>query len=80
LSGRFFAVVAKQSGYDPLKAQVRLNWGSAERPKISAADLISAADKGLIRADEFRKNAVKILGWELWEANLQSKSNERGGE
>jgi hypothetical protein len=25
------------------------------------------AEKNLIRPDEFRKNAVKILGWELWE-------------
>ncbi len=67
-----FAVITKQSGYDPLKAQVRLNWGNPETPEISAADLISAADKQLIRPEEFRKNAVKILGWELWEANPQS--------
>jgi hypothetical protein len=40
--------------------------GSPETPEITAADLIGAAEKGLISPDEFRKNAVKILGWELW--------------
>jgi hypothetical protein len=62
-----FATVIKQNGYDPVKAAVRLNWGSPETPEITASDLISAAEKNLIRSDEFRKNAVKILGWELWE-------------
>jgi hypothetical protein len=33
---------------------------------MNPADLIAAADKGLIRPEEFRKNAVKF-GWELWE-------------
>ena len=49
-----------------------MNWGSPETPEIVAADLISAASASagstpLIRAEEFRKNAVKILGWELWD-------------
>jgi len=30
------------------------------------AELIRAAELGLIRAEEFRKNAIKF-GWELWE-------------
>jgi hypothetical protein len=62
-----FAPIVKQAGFDPAKAQVRLNWGSPETPEITASDLIGAADKGLIRPDEFRKNAIKILGWELWD-------------
>jgi hypothetical protein len=33
----------------------------------TAQETTSAADKNLIRPEEFRKNAVKILGWELWE-------------
>jgi hypothetical protein len=61
-----FAVVVKQSGFDPAKAAVRLNWGSPEN-KASASDLISAASQSLIRPEEFRKNVVKILGWELWD-------------
>ncbi len=65
-----FAVVVKQSGFDPVKAQLRLNWGSPDTPEISAADLINAADKGLIRPDEFRKNATKF-GWQLWDAKPQ---------
>ena len=36
-------------------------------PEITAVDLINAAEKALIRQDEFRKNAVKF-GWELWDA------------
>jgi len=46
---------------------VRLNWGSPEVPEIVLADIIKAAELGLIRPEEFRKNAVKF-GWELWEA------------
>ncbi len=78
-----FAVVAKQNGFDPVKAQVRLNWGSPEAPEVTAADLISAADKGLIRFDEFRKNAVKILGWELWDDKTSTgaqSGNSKGGD
>ena len=62
-----FAVIVAQAGFDVVKAGVRLNWGSIEAPEISAADLIAAGEKNLIRPDEFRKNAVKILGWELWD-------------
>ena len=67
-----FRAVIEQAGYDPIKAKVRLNWGSPESPEIKASDLISAATSQagsvpLIRLEEFRKNAVKILGWELWE-------------
>ena len=62
-----FALVVEQNGYDAAKAAVRLNWGSPETPEITASDLISAAEKNLIRPDEFRKNAIKILGWELWD-------------
>ena len=69
-----FRSVVEQAGFDPIKAKVRLNWGSPESPKITATDLISAASASagslpLIRPEEFRKNAVKILGWELWEAD-----------
>ena len=68
-----FAVILKQGGFDPVKAQVRLNWGNPETPEITAADLIGAASGNLIRPEEFRKNAVKILGWELWDENPSSK-------
>lgn len=70
-----FAVVVAQAGFDAVKAGVRLNWGSQETPEISAADLIAAATAPvpLIRPEEFRKNAVKILGWELWDDPNASK-------
>jgi hypothetical protein len=50
----------------PNRLQVRLNWGSPETPEVVMADLIRAAELGLIRPEEFRKNAVKF-GWELWQ-------------
>jgi hypothetical protein len=62
-----FSNVLRQNGFDVLKAKVRLNWGSPETPELVPADLIHAAQLGLIRPEEFRKNAVKF-GWELWEA------------
>jgi hypothetical protein len=61
-----FAKVLIQNGLDPVKAKGRLNWGSPDTPEVTMADLIAAADKGLIRRDEFRKNAAKS-GWELSE-------------
>lgn len=61
-----FAVVLAQAGLDPLKAQVRLNWGSETVPEIVMADMLKASELGLIRQEEFRKNAVKF-GWQLWE-------------
>jgi hypothetical protein len=66
-----FAVVVAQSGFDAVKAKVRLNFGSPETPELNPADLIKAAELGLIRAEEFRKNAVKF-GWELWDAQPQA--------
>ena len=78
-----FAVVVKQAGFDPVKAAIRLNWGSPETPEITAPDLISAATAQagsvpLIRPEEFRKNAVKILGWELWDDSNASKDLATG--
>jgi hypothetical protein len=62
-----FTSILVQAGFDAARAKVRLNFGSPETPEITASDLIGAADKGLIRPEEFRKNAIKILGWELWD-------------
>jgi hypothetical protein len=61
-----FAVVVAQAGFDAAKAKVRLNFGSPETPELVPADLIRAAELGLVRSEEFRKNAVKF-GWELWD-------------
>ena len=61
-----FDVALAQGGFEPAKAQVRLNWGSPKTPEISMADMLKAAELGLIRQEEFRKNAVKF-GWQLWE-------------
>jgi hypothetical protein len=78
-----FAPILTQAGYDPALAKVRLNFGSPETPELLAADLIAATEKGFIRTEEFRKNAVKVLGWELWEKSRSStdaRSNVSGGE
>jgi hypothetical protein len=65
-----FAAVLEEAGFDPAKAQVRLNWGTPEVPEPEMADMLKAAELGLIRAEEFRKNAAKF-GWELWEKKPQ---------
>ena len=61
-----FDVVLAQAGFNPAEAQIRLNWGSPEVPEVEMADMLRAAELGLIRPEEFRKNAAKF-GWELWE-------------
>lgn len=61
-----FDVVLAQAGFNPTEAQVRLNWGSEKTPEIVTADMLKAAELGLIRGEEFRKNVIKF-GWELWE-------------
>jgi hypothetical protein len=47
--------VVKHCGYDPIKLDVRLNWGSPETSEIVASDLISAAEKNLIRRMSFER-------------------------
>jgi hypothetical protein len=59
-----FSPILVQAGLDPLRAQVRLNWSSLKTPEISMADILKAAEQGLITSEEFRKNAVKF-GWQL---------------
>jgi hypothetical protein len=61
-----FNPVLAQAGFNPAEAQVRLNWGSEKVPEIVMADMLKAAELGLIRREEFRKNAIKF-GWQLWE-------------
>ena len=68
-----FSPVLRQAGFEPAEAQVRLNLGSPELPKIETADMLRAAELGLIRPEEFRKNAVKF-GWELWEKEPEAES------
>jgi hypothetical protein len=66
-----FAVKVSQAGFDAAKAKVRLNFGSPDTPELVPADLIKAAEIGLVRAEEFRKNAVKF-GWELWDSQPEA--------
>jgi hypothetical protein len=70
-----FNVVLAQAGFEPAKAHVRLNWGSPEVPEVVMADILKAAELGLIRREEFRKNAVKF-GWELWEQQPEEAETE----
>ncbi|MGB9774776.1 MAG: hypothetical protein ACPL4I_12325 [Bacteroidota bacterium] len=70
-----FKPVMEQAGFDPEKAQIRLNWGAPKLPEIDMADMLKAAELGLIRTEEFRKNAVK-MGWELWEKQPENALSE----
>jgi hypothetical protein len=74
-----FAPVLQQAGFDAAKAQVRLNWGTPEVPEPQMADMLKAAELGLIRPEEFRKNAAKF-GWELWEKPEQPSRFSHGEE
>lgn len=74
VESEIFASVVTKAGFDAVKAAVRLNWGSPETPQLLIYDLISAADKKLIRVDEFRKNAAKA-GWELWSGEQSDRKN-----
>jgi hypothetical protein len=73
-----FAVTVSQAGLDADKAKVRLNFGSPETPELVPSDLIKAAELGLVRAEEFRKNAVKF-GWELWDTKEAKATKTEGG-
>lgn len=62
-----FVPIVKQAGLDPMKAEVRLNWGIPEVPELLVADLLKAFELGAIRTEEFRKMMTRVAGWELWE-------------
>lgn len=65
-------IVAADKDLDPVKAAVRLNWGSPKVPELKLSDLVALADisaksgQPFIRPEELRKNLVKF-GVELWE-------------
>jgi hypothetical protein len=40
------------------------------------ADILKAAEQGLIRMEEFRKNATKF-GWELWDQEPASATGKQ---
>lgn len=61
-----FTPILTQAGLDPIQAQVRLNWSPYKAKEANMADLLKAAEQGIIRQEEFRKNAVKF-GWQLWD-------------
>ncbi len=62
-----FDTVLSQAGLNAAKAQARLHWSSYKTHEVSLSDMLRAAELGLIRQDEFRKNAVRS-GWHLWES------------
>lgn len=73
-----FALVLTQAGFDPVNAGVRLNWGMPEVPEPKMENMLRAAELGLIRVEEFRKNAVKF-GWELWEEKPEQPETSMEG-
>jgi len=60
---------------------VVFDWAVPETSEFVLPDLMHAAQLGLIRPEEFRKNAVKF-GWELWDENSdladQGSTDTRG--
>jgi len=72
-----FAPVIVQAGFDPKKANCRLNWGAPERPQISVADVVRLAEISAqfnvqyVRPEEVRRMLVK-MGFDL--------TAEEGGE
>jgi hypothetical protein len=70
-----FDIVLAQAGFDCIKAHVRLNWGSEKAPEINIAEMLKAAELGLVRSEEFRKNVARF-GWQLWEETSPETSLE----
>jgi hypothetical protein len=70
-----FDTVLAQAGINPAKAQVRVNWSSYKKQELNVNDMLKAAEQGLIRQEEFRKNASKF-GWQLWENNQPSSAKK----
>jgi hypothetical protein len=65
-----FNPILTQAGLDPQQAQVRINWNPYKAKETNVTDLLKAAEQGLIRQEEFRKNANKF-GWQLWDTPTQ---------
>jgi hypothetical protein len=74
-----FAAIVAQNGFDVSKAKVRLNFGSPQTPELVPSDLIKAAELGLVRPEEFRKNAVKF-GWELWDSTSKQSTQSNSSD
>jgi hypothetical protein len=66
-----FDTVLLQAGLNPAQAQARLHWSPYKTKEANIVDLLKAAEQGLIRQEEFRKNAAKF-GWQLWETPPQN--------
>jgi hypothetical protein len=66
-----FTPLIQQAGFDPKKANCRLNWGT-EKPEVKLEDLIRLAEisanyeNSIVRPEEVRRNLIKA-GFELWE-------------
>ncbi len=68
-----FDTILLQAGLNPAQAQARLHWSPYKTQQPSISDLLQAASQGLIRQEEFRKNAAKF-GWQLWEPTPQPEA------
>ena len=62
-------------GIDPMKANVRLHWGTVQVPELRFDDLSKAFELGGLRYEEFRKNLQKF-GVELWEPASDEERSE----
>jgi hypothetical protein len=71
-----FSTVLAQAGLNPMQAQARLHWTPYKTQQPAIGDLLKAAEQGLIRREEFRKNADKF-GWQLWEETAQTQGDTK---
>jgi hypothetical protein len=61
---KLWAPALKLAGFDPIQAQVRLNWGAPEKLEYKIADVLHAFELGAITPKETRKILVEA-GWPL---------------
>jgi len=71
-------IIAADSTIDPVEAGVRLNWGAPEVPELVIADVLKAAELGVISRDEARKNLSKA-GFELLQESEEAEGAESEG-
>jgi hypothetical protein len=60
-----FKIILKKSGYDPLKAAIKMNFGPEENPVYETKDIFTAVDKNIIDRDDARKLLVEYFHWDL---------------
>jgi len=64
VENQLWTPVLKLAGFDPVRAEVRLNWGVPEKLEFEVADVLHAFELGAISHREVRKILIEA-GWPL---------------